>query len=407
VLLANALTVGCGPPNPPPEEERPAVVKANAARELLVGEWLELLGTTQPLPNHDARVTAAVEGRVLTLLGQASGPKVAEGQHVHQGDVIVQLDDRIPQADRAKAQAALLDLVEQRKQANIAVETARLNLTSKQELAKKSPDLVPPLEMKMAVLAVDDAQSRLRGLDAKEAAGKADLKAVEDKLKLYTLHAPIDGRLGLLQVVPGQTLVVGTLVAEVVNLDEIDLLCFVPPHTAARLALNQPARLVSRDDVPATRAAGAQGKVIYLAEEAQPETGNFAVKIRFANKDLKLRSNTVQRLEVQVQPEKERYTIKESAVIEDQNPPVVVVVEKMQTVKNAETGKDEEIGVARRLQAKLGIRDRRRGIVEILSLEDPETKQTVSVEEANFVVEGGHGLESGDKVKLEAEEEEE
>jgi RND family efflux transporter MFP subunit len=406
VCFLGALAWGCAPAAPPPEEERPAVVKAAAARALLLGEWVELLGTTQPLPNHDARVTAAVEGRVLTVLGSANSPHVSEGQRVKSGDVIAQLDDRIPQADRAKAAAALLDLVEQRKQANIAVESAKLTLASKQELAKKSPDLVPKLEMDMAHLALQDAESRLRGIDAKETAGKADLKLVDEKLKHYTLRAPIDGRLGLLQVVPGQTLVVGNLVAEVVNLNEIDVLCFVPPHTAARLALNQPARLVGRDDVPATSSAGGQGKVIYISEEAQPETGNFAVKVRFVNKDLKLRSNTVQRLEVQTQPEKERFTIKEAALIEDQDPPVVVIIEKLETIKNKETDKDEEIGVARRLRATIGVRNRRQGVVEILSLEDPETKQTFSVEDANFVIEGGQGLETGDKVKLEAEEEE-
>ena len=39
----------------------------------------------------------------------------------------------------------------------------------------------------------------------------------------------IAGRLGLIRVVPGQTLSPGTVVAEVIDLSEVDVLCFVPP----------------------------------------------------------------------------------------------------------------------------------------------------------------------------------
>ena len=40
-------------------------------------------------------------------------------------------------------------------------------------------------------------------------------------MKFYTLRAPIAGRLGVLQVAPGQTVPVGTTIADVIDLDEI------------------------------------------------------------------------------------------------------------------------------------------------------------------------------------------
>ena len=76
LLLACALA-GCGKASAPAaEEEHPAPVKAVAARTVAVGEWTEVLGTTQPLPDRIARITAAVEGRVVSVLGDGKGARV-------------------------------------------------------------------------------------------------------------------------------------------------------------------------------------------------------------------------------------------------------------------------------------------------------------------------------------------
>src|SRR5262249_44484397 len=72
-------------------------------------------------------------------------------------------------------------------------------------------------------------------------------------------------------------------------------------------------------------------------------------------------------------PEKERLVLDEAAVMEDQEPPTVVVVEKVETKKD-EHGHDEKIGEGRKLRPILGGRDRRRHVGEVLGLEDPEKK---------------------------------
>jgi len=328
-----------------------------------------------------------------------------EGQEVHAGDIIAQLDDQIIRQNVVKAEAALRDLEEQQKQADYAVKQAELTWNSKLVLRKTVPNGgISQLELDQASLALDDARSKQRGLVAKLASGEADLKILKEQLRYYTLRSPISGRLGMVQIVPGQVPPVGTLVAEVVNLDNIDVLSFVPPHVAAQLALDQPARIVRSEDADDTSAP--QGKVVFIAVQAQADTGNFAVKVRFPNPDLKIRSNTVASVQVQIKPEQERLTIPETGLLEDQDPPAVILVENVETKKNAE-GKEEKVGKARKLQAKVGVRDRRWKVVEILGLEDPEKKQTVSLQDALFVVEGGHGLQDGDVVKLDEGEEEE
>jgi RND family efflux transporter MFP subunit len=416
LLVAGALlggfTAGCSKPPPHTDDNPPpAPVKAVAPQRLSLGEWTELFGTTQPLPNRSARLSAAVEGRVLTVLGDGKGPTLVEGQEVSAGEVIVQLDDRIARANRERVAAAQDEISQQLKQADLAIELAKIEVKRLEELARTASaggplPLVSRIELDKARIALRDAEARQKGVTAKGEAGKAELAALKEQLDFFTIRAPIKGRLGAMQVVPGQTLTVGTPVGDIVDLNEVDVLCFVPQHTTALLQVGQAARIVN-GAAPADEEKAANGKIAFIAVQAQPETGNFAVKVRFPNPGLKLSANRVLRVQVLTTPRKERLTIPDAALLEDQEPPLVVVVQDVRTEKK--DGKDETLGTARKLRPVLGVRDRSRHVVEIVGLEDPESKENekkekVTPEKVLFVVEGAHGLQSKDEVKVEPPE---
>jgi RND family efflux transporter MFP subunit len=407
-LLFTGAVVGChgdAPPSPEPVPRAP--VQAQAAKPILMGEWTELLGTTQPLPNRSARISATMEGHVLSVLGDGKGAVVAEGQQVKAGQVIVRLDDSVLRANSEKLQAALSDVNELQKQAGFALELANLDVNRLKELRQgsstgSSQPLVSRVELEKAIVLQKDAQSKLKAAAAKQAAAQADLKALDKQMEFFTLRAPIAGRLSIVQAVPGQTLSPGTVVADVVDLDQIDVLCFAPPDAASRLVLDQPAKLLIEE--PGTREAKEPltGKVAFVGVQAQPETGNVPVKVRFPNPELRLRAHAIVRVHVLTQPEQERLTIPETAVMEDRDVPAVLVVQDVKTENTA--GGEEKSGKALKLQAVLGIRDRDRGIIEILSLEDPATKEKVAPSSVLFVTAGGNGLLNDDIVLLQHEE---
>jgi len=392
----------------------PATVTWKVASQTALEEWTELVGTTMPLPDHIARVSAAVEGRVQWVFGDPenkAGKAIIEGQHIDQRTPLVQLETTLIQASLAKSEAAQDVLIQEQQQAQIAVELAANEVDRlrklKEEQDKRPPgstQLVSPVDQMKAEYALRDAQSKLKGAAAKIVQGARDLDYLRAQLKLFTLAAPISGQLGRVQAMPGQTLAVGTPVAEIVDLgDQIDVLCFVPPIMVPRLQVGQQAFSGPVDRDPA--AAEAEGRVEYIAEQAEPETGNFAIKVRFDNKDTHLRSNRVLRIRVLTQPGKECLALPESAVSEDEQTPTVVIVEAK--VEKNDKGQDETVYSARRLQAVLGVRDRLNHLVEIVSLADPDkeskTKWQGEVKDQQFVVEGGLGLQTGDKVKMEAE----
>src|SRR5712691_4413369 len=66
------LALGCsGSAKPPDTNAPPATVKWEAPLQSNLEEWTELAGTTVPLPDRVARVSAPVEGRVLSVFGDS------------------------------------------------------------------------------------------------------------------------------------------------------------------------------------------------------------------------------------------------------------------------------------------------------------------------------------------------
>jgi RND family efflux transporter MFP subunit len=410
-------------PGPAEEETQIAPVKAEHAEAAVFGEWTELIGATQPVPGRIARITAPLEGHVLSVLQGDNGKPIAEGQTVEKEQVIARLDDRVARAQRDKVVASLSELTEAHTQADLAHQLATLDL---ERLTKLNPsgasDLVSKIEVEKARLAQQDAKSKQRAVTAKEKTLQAELRGLDLHLAYHELRAPIRGVLGPLQVVPGQTLAVGAVVADVIDLGEIDVVAFAPPRIAVKLRLNEAAAYADKgqstnstttsatsrlNDAAAyadkgqgpSDHASPEGRVVFIADQAQPDTGSVLVKVRFPNSQMRLRANQVARVLVLTQEPKKRLTIPATCLMEDQDPPLVVVADKVTVKKHPEHG-DEEIGEARKLRAYLGIRDRAEQRVEILRLEDAAAKKDVSVEDALFIVEGGHGLHDGDAVKI-------
>lgn len=406
------LNFGCKRPNQPAAEKvPPAPIKWEEARQLFLEEWTELVGTTQPLPNHAARVTSPVGGRVVSVLPYRAGKPLEEGQWVEEGDVLVQLDATAVLANLAKAEAAKKVLQAEREVADITLKQAALDLKSLEELKRGQTGqtlLVSPVMLEKANLAQESARASVRAIDRKLEAADKEEAALKLEIKLYTLTAPGKGRLGRLQVVIGQTLSAGSVVAEILAIEnEIDVLCFVSAGDARKLRVGQPAHIGGLEKDPATLAGpDPEGKVVYIADQAEMETGSFAVKVRFPNSELKFRSSSVTRVRILTKPGKACWAVPESALMEDQDPPGIVVIEDVVVTKNAD-GKEEQTGKARRLQAVIGVRDRFLHQVEILRLEDREKKWHGDLEHARIVLAKGQGLQTGDVVKFEEEDDDE
>src|SRR5207248_94147 len=140
----------------------------------------ELFGSTQPLPDRVARISAPVEGRVLSVLRDENGKPVAEGQLVTAGTVVVQLDPRMPQANRDRLEAAQEELKEATKHAEYAVKLADIEVKPLEDLTRTGATsgplpLVSRVELEKVRVALDDARSKQKAAELKQLSGLKEL----------------------------------------------------------------------------------------------------------------------------------------------------------------------------------------------------------------------------------------
>ena len=165
---------------PAPSRRRPTrsrcVVAAAEQRDVPI--WLEGLGTVQA----SATVTVKPHGR-----WPADRGALQEGQDVHAGDVLARIDPRTYQAalDRRSPRR-------QQDEANLA--NARLDLARYDKLAATAYTSAQQADTQRATVAQ---------LEAQVAQDQAQIDNARTQLSYTTITAPIDGRVGIRLVDPG------------------------------------------------------------------------------------------------------------------------------------------------------------------------------------------------------------
>lgn len=190
--------------------------------------WVEPVATVT--------VRARVEGEVLEQ-------HVTDGQLVHKGDLLFQIDDREIRAGIAKDEALLA-----RDRATLA--RAQADLQRARDLLQKRVT---------AQQQVDQTEADAKIATANVQADQAALDNDRIRLGFSTVRAPIDGRVGVVRVTPGNIVRAS---------DGGDGLVTITQMKPLRVSFTLPER-----DLTAVRAADAQGDVavrVFVHGAAQP-----------------------------------------------------------------------------------------------------------------------------------------
>ncbi len=153
----------------------PAVpVTATPAKVQDVPVFLRGLGTVQAF--NTVEIKAQVNGMLTAI-------PVQEGQEVHQGDIVAEIDPR-------PYQATLDQVTAQRAEDAAQLQSAQLDLQRYQHLAKSQ---FAPVQQ------VDDQQATVNKLVATIQADTAAIETAQINLDYCTIRAPIDGRVSFHQ----------------------------------------------------------------------------------------------------------------------------------------------------------------------------------------------------------------
>lgn len=213
------------------------------------------------------------------ISGQLQSVNFREGQSVAKGDLLAQLDPRPFQAALSQAQAQLA-----RDQA--LLQGAQIDLQRYQGLAAQNAVARQTLDTQRALVAQ---------YTATVAADRAAVQTAEINLGYTRITAPVDGRIGLRQVDPGNYVTPGDASGLVVitQLQPISVVFSVPEDRLGQVAqrLRDGARLAVHAFDRAGQNRIAEGVLGTFDSQIDQTTGTIRLRAAFPNTDLRLFPN--------------------------------------------------------------------------------------------------------------------
>ena len=288
-------------------QERPPVPVAVAkVVERRVAAGQTFVGTVQPI--RRSVVGTAVAGRVIEFF-------VNEGDKVKKDQPLAQLRLDALQIQRAAA-VADLDLRQQElaemengsrpeevDQAKAKVQGAKALLDYRQSRLKRIRELIEKRatsteELQDAASAADQAtalylearkgyelvvagprQEKVNQAKARVASGKEEVNRIEDQIRKHTIVSPFDGYVVSEHTEVGQWISQADPVAEVVEVDQVEIAIPLLEDYISNLQVGQKVRV----EIGALKAPTFEGTVALIVPQADVKSRSFPVKVRLEN----------------------------------------------------------------------------------------------------------------------------
>jgi RND family efflux transporter MFP subunit len=274
IVLLGLGTAGMGWLQRPTQSERPVNAPAPATVTVAHVEQRDVphlargFGNVQSL--NSVTLRSQIDGILTEILFQ-------EGQHVAEGTLLAKIDDRAILATLAQARA---DKARNEAQRHSAV----LDLKRYNDLFAK--DKAIPRQT------VDQTAALVEELEAAIASNDATIAAAEVQLSYTRIVSPLDGRVGLRRVDPGNLIRTAdaTGLVTVTQLDPIAVVFSLPqdmlPRIQTLLHGAEPVTVTALD-----RDGGevlATGRLAFIDNQIDSATGTIRLKAEFANAEERL-----------------------------------------------------------------------------------------------------------------------
>ena len=212
-----------------------------------------------PLPAQVLYGNGHVEGTEVKVAAEVAGrvveSRLVEGRTVTAGDLLVRLDDTDPRLNKARAEAEVDALGQERERLERELQVWRHHLrTAESDLARyqelKERGTVPPQRLEQAENAFREAQGRAAALEAgigaidkRITAARRELDLLVNQIVKTSISAPLDATILIKAVEPGEFVQPGQTVATLLDLRRAELKVFIPERDIAKVKLSAPARV--------------------------------------------------------------------------------------------------------------------------------------------------------------------
>jgi multidrug efflux system membrane fusion protein len=294
---ANGKSLDAAPANPG------AVISAAAVLERQVTEKQEFSGRMEAIEHVEIR--ARVGGYITAV-------NMQPGRLVKKGDLLFIIDPRLYQAEVNRTEAAAAA-------ARAKVELAKTELVRAERLFA---------DRAIAQREVDTTTSIFKELDASARAAEAQFETAKLNLSYTRVIAPIDGRVGKAEITLGNLIDPATALTSIVSDDRIyasfdgDEATFLRVGTAARRGqvIDVQVGLANETGFPH------EGKLEFVDNQLDPQTGGVRMRAVFANKDKILAPGLFARVQLQASGTTQVMLINERAIGTDQSRKFVYIV---------------------------------------------------------------------------------
>jgi multidrug efflux system membrane fusion protein len=350
-------------PSVPPAKKLDAT--ANQAIPVLTA-----VAETKDMPIYQDGLGTVQAFYTVTMKAMVDGPLVSvnfrEGQAVHKGDVLAQIDPRT-------FQAALDNAVAKKAQDEAQLANARLDLARYQKLVANAYT---------SAQQADTARAQVAELTAQVQQDQAQIDTARTQLSYSTITAPIDGLTGIRQVDPGNIVhaVDATGIVVITQLEPISVLFTLPQQTlpavaGAMAAGPAPVLALAQDAAGGAPKVLDTGTLTVLDNQVDSTTGTIKLKAAFPNAQHRLWPGGFVSVRLRTEVAKDAIVVPPSAIQRGPRGPYVFVI-----------GSD---GTAKRQQVTVGYEDEAASIVTG-GLQAGET----------VVVDGASRLADGTKVTV-------
>lgn len=293
----------------PPQSAVPVVTAT--VRKGNIGVYINALGTVTPV--YTVTVTSRVQGEIMSV-------NYREGQMVHKGDLLLVIDPRPYQAQLTQAEGQLAHDQAVLKEAQIDLDRYK---------AAYSRNAIPKQQL--------DDQEQIVLQD--KGTVKNDQGQVENaRLNLAYCHitSPIDGRVGLRLVDPGNIVQANSTTALVVitQLQPITVIFSVAEDYLPQIQhqIDQGRRLIVEAFDRTQQKKIATGELLTLDNQMDPTTGTVKLKAIFSNEDNSLFPNQFVNVRLLVETQQGATLVPTAAIQRNAQGAFVYVVKPDQTV---------------------------------------------------------------------------